>query len=98
MYEAMYAAARQVLEALDKVAGGGGLVSPVEVVGAEILIERAVLEHVTDGAQEGGGDGADGFLGASAGLDSVELAWKWLPLVRAAAHASVRRQRPEGGD
>ena len=45
----------------------------VEVVGAEILVERPVLEHVVDGAQEGGGDGADGFLGASAGLDAVEL-------------------------
>ena len=43
----------EVVEALDKAAGGGGLVSSVEVVGAEILVERA-LEHGIDGAQEGG--------------------------------------------
>jgi len=48
-------------------------VSAVEVIGAEILVQRPVLEHVVDGAQEGGGDRADGFFGASAGLDSVEL-------------------------
>ena len=47
--------------------------SAVEVIGAEVLVERAVLEHVVDGAQEGGGDGANGFLGASAALDAVEL-------------------------
>jgi len=62
-----------VLEVLNQAAGGGGLVSPVEVVGAKILIERAVLEHVIDGAQEGGGDLTDGLFGAPTGLDSVEL-------------------------
>jgi hypothetical protein len=41
----------EVLEALDKAAGGGGLVPLVEVVGAEILVERPVLEHVVDAAQ-----------------------------------------------
>ena len=50
--------------------------SAVEVIGAEVLVERAVLEHVVDGAQEGGGDGADGFLGASAGLIRWNWAWK----------------------
>ena len=63
----------QVLKALNEAAGGGGLVSLVEVVGAEILVERPVLEHVIDGAQKGGGDSADGLFAASARLDSVEL-------------------------
>jgi len=49
----------EVLEALDKAAGGGGLVPLVEVVGAQILVEGSILEHVIDGAEEGGGDGAD---------------------------------------
>ena len=45
----------------------------VEVVGAEILVERAVLEHVIDGAQEGGGDSADRLFRAPAGFEAVEL-------------------------
>ena len=49
----------EVLEALDKAVSGGSLVSAVEVIGAEILVQRPVLEHVIDGAQEGGGNGAD---------------------------------------
>ena len=51
----------QVGKPLNEAAGGGGLVSAVEVVGAEVLVERSVLEHVIDGAQEGSGDGADGL-------------------------------------
>jgi hypothetical protein len=45
--------------------GGGELHGEAKVLEA--------LEHGVDGAQEGGGDGANGFLGASAGLDSMEL-------------------------
>ena len=48
--------------------------SAVEVIGAEVLVERAVVEHVVDVAQEGGGDGADGFLGASA---RTLIRWNW---------------------
>ena len=63
----------QVLEALNEAAGGGGLVSLVKVVGAEILVERPVLEHVIDGAQKGGGDSADGLKGAPTRNVTVEL-------------------------
>ena len=66
----------KVLEALNEAAGGGGFVPLVEVVGAEVLVKRSVLEHVIDGAQKGGCDGADSLFGASAGFDALEQAWK----------------------
>ena len=45
----------------------------VEVVDAEVLVGNAVLEDVIDGGQNRGGDGADGFLRAASGLQSIEL-------------------------
>ena len=33
----------------------------VEVVGSQVLIERAVAEHVVGGGEDRGGDGADGL-------------------------------------
>ena len=43
------------------------------MVGAEVLIHRAVLEHVLDGGQDGGNDGHDRLLGATPGFDTMEL-------------------------
>src|SRR5712671_580205 len=45
----------------------------LEVVAAEVLIHRAVLEHVVDGGKDGGDDGHDRLLGAAPGFDAVEL-------------------------
>src|SRR5271166_5468955 len=45
----------------------------VEVVGAEVLVEGAVLQHVVDRGQHRGGDSADGFLRAALAAQSVEL-------------------------
>src|SRR5260370_41833813 len=45
----------------------------LEVVAAEVLIHRAVLEHVVDGGKDGGDDGHDRLLGAAPGFDTVEL-------------------------
>jgi len=44
-----------------------------EVVGAEVLVESAVTEHVISGGQDRGGDGADGLLGSAAVTQALEL-------------------------
>lgn len=43
------------------------------MVGAEILVEGAVAEHVVDGRQERGGDGSDGLLGCATVTQALEL-------------------------
>src|SRR5258708_34921297 len=43
----------------------------IEVIGAEILIHRAVLEHVVDGGEDGGGDCDNGLLGTPPGFNAV---------------------------
>jgi hypothetical protein len=45
----------------------------LEMVAAEVVIHRAVLEHVVDGGQDGSDDGPDRLLGAAPGSDAVEL-------------------------
>src|SRR5215211_3096940 len=47
--------------------------APVEVVGPEVAPEGAVAQHVPDGREHGGGDGADGLLGAAALAQPLEL-------------------------
>ena len=49
---------------------GGAL---VEVVGPEVLVDGAVAQHVPDGGQHGGGDGADRLLRAAALAQALEL-------------------------
>jgi hypothetical protein len=43
------------------------------VVGAEILVEGAVAQHVVGGGQDRGGDGADGLLGSAPLAQALEL-------------------------
>src|SRR4029077_21195730 len=45
----------------------------IEVITAEVLIHRPVLEHVVDGGKDGGGDGHDRLLGATPNFYAVEL-------------------------
>src|SRR5665213_3538501 len=45
----------------------------IEVIAAEVLIHRPILEHVVDGGKDGGGDGHYRLLGAAPGFDAVEL-------------------------
>src|ERR1700719_5185982 len=45
----------------------------IEVIAAEVLVDRAVLEHVVDGSKDRGGDGHDRLFGATAGFDAGEL-------------------------
>src|SRR3712207_5956792 len=47
--------------------------APVEVVGPEVAPEGAVAQHVADGGEHRGGDGADGLLGAAALPQPLEL-------------------------
>src|SRR5215212_10886814 len=68
---------------LDRVAEGGempdeahrpvALGPAVEVVGAEILEEGAVAEHVAGGGQDGRRDRADRLLRAAPGAQALEL-------------------------
>ena len=43
------------------------------MVGAEVLVEGAVAEHVVGGGQDRGGDGTDGLLGATSVAQALEL-------------------------
>src|SRR5215475_10691089 len=43
------------------------------MVTAEVVIHRAVLEHVVDGGQDRGDDSHDRLLGAAPGFDAMEL-------------------------
>src|SRR5229473_5404969 len=45
----------------------------IEVIAAEVLVHRPVLEHVVDGGKDGGDDGHDRLLGAAPGFDAIEL-------------------------
>jgi hypothetical protein len=47
--------------------------SPVEVVTSEIVVFNAVLEHVVDGGEHGGGYSTDGLLRATPTSQAVEL-------------------------
>ena len=51
--------------------GFGG--TAIEVGTAEVAVEGAVLDHVIDGGEERGGDGADGFLRPAPALQPEEL-------------------------
>src|SRR3712207_9320580 len=57
-----------------------------EVVGADILVEGAVAEHVVGRGQDGRGDGADRLLRAAAGSQALEL--------RLQVAALLARRRP----
>ena len=48
-------------------------VSTVEVIGSEVVPISLVTEHVPSGGRHRSGDGEDGFLGATASAQSVEL-------------------------
>src|SRR5437870_7530171 len=63
----------EIVKACDQALRELGLVSAIEVVGAEVAIVDAVFEHVVGGREHRGGDGEDGFLGAPATLDPQEL-------------------------
>jgi hypothetical protein len=45
----------------------------IEVVAAQILIHRSILEHVIDGGEDRGGDREDRLLLAAASHDAGEL-------------------------
>src|SRR5580698_9269903 len=45
----------------------------IEVIAAEVLVHRPVLEHVVDGGKDGGDDGHDRLLGAAPRFDAIEL-------------------------
>jgi hypothetical protein len=58
----------------------------IEMVAAEVLIRRAILEHVVDGGQDGGDDGHDRF-GAAPGFEAIELGLQIQPFFFIAARA-----------
>jgi len=52
------------------------LVAGIEVVRAEVLVPRSVLEHVIDGREDRGGDGHDRLLGPRRALMRWNWAWR----------------------
>src|SRR5215831_19869303 len=45
----------------------------IEIVGTEIAMRQAGFEHVINGGQNGGGDGADCFLRSAPAAQAMEL-------------------------
>src|SRR5882724_13702227 len=62
----------EVCELFDETVGLGLFRAAIEVVGAKILIEGPVFEHVIDGGEHRGGDGADRLLRPVAALEATE--------------------------
>src|SRR5262245_49042545 len=65
--------ATEVFQPGDETADLAALGAAVEVVGAEVVIERSMFEHVVDGRENGGGDRANRFLRSTAGFEAQEL-------------------------
>jgi len=57
----------EIVKSGDEASGLCGFGSAVEVIGAEIVVEGTVREHVVGSGQDRGGYRADGFLGTAAG-------------------------------
>ena len=66
----------EVLKSGDETFGLSGFGAAIEVVGSEILIAVAVLEHEVDGSEERSGDGADGLILAAPGTNALILSLK----------------------
>ena len=81
----------EVGEPADEPPGLGLLGAPIEVVGAEVLVGGAVLEHVVGGGQDRGGDRADRLLRPAAGAQAVELRLQVAGFLRLAAQAHWTR-------
>src|SRR6266487_4886713 len=65
--------AAKVVESADQAADGLGAVTPIEVVGAEVVVLDPVTEHEVGSGEHRGRNGEDGLLGAAARLDAEEL-------------------------
>src|SRR5258708_5010694 len=63
----------KVFKALHQALGLRGLGTAVEMLGTEVLVDGSVFEHVVDGGEDGGGDGADGFLRPAAATQAQVL-------------------------
>jgi hypothetical protein len=60
-------------ELSDVMPGFGPARTAVEMVGAEVLMVAAILQHVVDRGEHGGRDGADRFLRSTFGTQPLEL-------------------------
>src|SRR6058998_2275621 len=69
---------------------GLGPVPSVKVIGAEVVVLNAVAEHEIGRSEHGGGNGEDGLLRSTPGLDAKEL--------RTQVAVLLARGRPGGGD
>jgi hypothetical protein len=67
------------------------------VVGAEILVESALLEHVVGGGEHGGGVGADGLFCPASGAPAVELRPKVADLPAGGGSGALDQGRLEPG-
>ena len=63
----------ELLETSDEAPGPHGFGPAIEVIGTEIVVEGAVLEHVVGGGQDRGGEGADRLFRAVSGGQATEL-------------------------
>src|SRR5271167_1130308 len=66
----------EVLDAADKAKDLLAFRTAVEVVGAEVLVQRAVLQHVIGSGENRCSDRADSLLRSSSGSQTLELGLK----------------------
>src|SRR5580693_1984402 len=66
----------KVLDPADKAKDLLGLRTTVEVVGAEVLVQSAVLQHVVGSGENRSSDRADSLLRSSSGSQTLELGLK----------------------
>src|SRR3982074_881849 len=84
-------------ETRDEMLGFGFGRTAIEVVCAEVVVLGAVLEHVIDGGEDRGGDGADGFLRATPVTQAKELSLVVAALLADGGPGALDQHRLEPG-
>src|SRR6516225_9861152 len=63
----------QVLQAGNEAVDLLALAASIEVMRAEVVIEGSCLQHLVDGSEDRGSDGANRLFGAAAGAQAMKL-------------------------
>ena len=82
----------ELFEAPDETPSDLAFVAPFEVVRAEFLVRRLVVQDVIRSGQHGGGDGENGFLGSPPTFEAEKLRAK-VRVPRAGGHPRYLNER-----
>ena len=87
----------EALKAIDEALRLGRSSPAIEVVGAQILIQSSVGQHMIDGGEDRSGDGADGLLGAAPRPQAMELGLKVAALLARPSPGTLDKSSFEPG-